>query len=57
MTARVIKPAEDVTRVVIVEEVCPCGSRYVSGSHRDAVLFAAWADVHVARCGMRVEGR
>lgn len=40
------QPSADEPTTVSVRETCPCGSTYISGRHRDPVLYAAWASAH-----------
>ena len=41
-------PAPDVTNRLHVIETCPCGATYLSGQHRDPVIWTAWVGVHRA---------
>lgn len=47
MSARVIKPAEDVEPPTLtVVEACPCGATYRSGRTKDSAVWEAWATFH-----------
>lgn len=50
MTARVLKPAEDMPRVAVTVVVCHCPDgrerTYISGPTRDPAVYRPWLAVH-----------
>lgn len=40
------QPSADEQTTVSVRETCPCGATYISGRHRDPVIYTAWATHH-----------